>query len=238
MSNADEFLTAFSSIEHTLRRLDEQGRDMSFVRRVDLLSARNRLVAAHSIDLKQYAELRNALVHERTGNGEIIAQPHDDVVASIQRIAALLASPPRVLPLFQRPVYSVRPDDSLAEALRGLVQHAFSQTPVYDGNTYAGLLTTNAVARWLGAQQSDVVRPGSVRVAAVLAFNEGQEQALFVDRNTTQLDALELFQTTKRGGRLEALLITHNGKPSEKPLGIITAHDLPQLSAALGLSER
>ncbi len=31
------------------------------------------------------------------------------------------------------------------------------------------------------------------------------------------------------GKRLEAILLTENGRPNEKPLGIVTVHDIPKI---------
>jgi len=53
-------------------------------------------------------------------------------------------------------------------------------------------------------------------------------------RDSTLFEALERFQDfERRGKKLEAVLITQNGKLSETLLGIITIWDLPKIYEAL-----
>jgi len=52
----------------------------------------------------------------------------------------------------------------------------------------------------------------------------------FISRRTTLFDVLEHFDDfTKRGRNLDALIITHSGKINQKPLGIVTVYDLPEI---------
>lgn len=239
MSNAERFLNAFVVIEGYLRQTARQPNDTSFPRLLDLLSPTDALVRRYAIDLKEFAELRNALVHRRARGGEVIAEPHPSVVELIERIAGLLADPPRVIPLFQRQVYVLASDDTLAAAVHELRQRSVSQAPVYSGKEFSGLLTSGVILRWLGGQPTAIVDLAATTVGQVLAFAAQHEQVHdrvgFLSRSATVAEALEHFQHSQQAGKaLVALLLTENGKPSERPLGIITTHDLPQIQAQIG----
>lgn len=73
MLNSDRFLNAFSSIEQQLRKITRRGKETRFYQLVDEASASTPAVASYKDDLKEFADLRNAIVHER-GDGRVIAR--------------------------------------------------------------------------------------------------------------------------------------------------------------------
>jgi hypothetical protein len=96
-----------------------------------------------------------------------------------------------------------------------MFEQSFSQMPVYDGAIFVGLLTANTVARWLGASVAeDIFSLSETPVSDVLGYTEDKDNFSFLRRDSTLFEVLEKFQTFEREGkRLEAILITQNGKP-------------------------
>jgi predicted transcriptional regulator len=230
MLNSDRFLDAYSAIEHYLRKMAQQEKWTScYYKLVDIVSRSTPTVRRLKENLKEFADLRNAIVHERS-YGHVIAEPNDQAVAEIERIATLILKLPRVIPLFQAEVIALTVKDSIARAVQIMYEQFFSTIPIYDGATFLGLLTTNTIARWLGSRATaDPVNLAEVSVAHVLEYTEHKDRCCFLSRDATVFDILERFQIyEKQGKRLEAILITHTGKPSEVPLGIITVCDLPK----------
>ena len=187
-------------------------------------------IRSYKDDLKEYADLRNAIVHERSG-GSIIAEPNDYVVDRIERIAAVLEKPPTVIPEFQIKVTTIKDSDSIAKALKLILKQSFSQVPVMKSGKFTALLTANTITRWLGASVAeDVFSLSETTIEQVLTFTEDKKNYAFIGRNTTMFKALELFgESEKEGKHLDALLITQNGKKPEKIMGIITVSDLPTI---------
>jgi len=187
-------------------------------------------VRRFTTDLEEFADLRNAIVHERT-DGHVIAEPNDRAVAEIEHIASLLCAPPKVLPCFQRDVLALQRDDSAAKAVEAMLEESFSQVPIYDGERFLALLTTNTVARWLGSSvEEDIFSLSETCIPEVLQYIEDQDNHCFLGRGATLFEVLEEFQGRQRSGkRLDAILITHGGKRSESLLGIITVWDLPKV---------
>src|SRR5919201_3927910 len=95
ISSSAKFLDAIAAIETLLRKMSGAGRLVGFYQLVDSAAQRSPSVRRHKDDLKEYADLRNAIVHERSG-GRAIAEPHERVVSELRRLAVALANPPRV----------------------------------------------------------------------------------------------------------------------------------------------
>ncbi len=234
MSNADTFLSTFASIERTLRAKTQSERTASFYQLVDAAARWSPEIRRYRDDLKEFADLRNAIIHERS-DGHVIAEPNDRAMDRLKVLEGMVLRPLAVLPLFQGSVVTVSPADSLARAVTVMRENGFSQAPVMEHTHFAGLLTSDCVARWLGAQiQDDVISLGEARVADVLRCAESQDNHAFVGRTLSLVALLEEFaRFEERGERLDAVLITESGKRSEKLLGIVTIADLPRVLAAL-----
>ncbi len=236
MSNALSFLDAFNTIERHLRDLTDEPRTTGFYALVDAAARKQPLVRRYADDLKEFADLRNAIVHERS-DGRVIAEPNDRALSEIQRLAAQLLRPPRVLPEFQREVLALDPGVPLAKALKLMYERDFSQLPIYAGAQFVGLLTNNTIGRWLGANvATDLFSVNETTIEQVLGYREADDAVAFVDRETTLVEVEQTFVTyEQRGKSLDALLITQNGRETEKPLGIITVYDLPTIDRLVGM---
>lgn len=212
----------------------EKEKDSRFYTLVDVASESNKIVERFKLDLKEFADLRNAIVHERT-DGRVIAEPHDEVVQKIEHIKSLLLDPPKVGSYFTKNVVTVYGEDSIAKAIKIMFDHSFSQVPVYNGDTFIGMLTANTITRWLGENlEEDIFSLSETSVGNVLRYVEDKEEYCFISKNSTLVDALIKFELFKDGGkRLEAILITQSGKPTEKLLGIITVWDIPKIYKVL-----
>lgn len=225
-----EFLNLFVKIEKHIRRLAQARRGHSFTRLVRKLATTNPTIRRVANDLKEYADLRNAIVHDRRG-GQPIAEPHQEAVDDLRRIAKIVLTPPRVADLGAMQVVTCSPSTPIGDAARTMQEKRFSQLPVYDGKEFVGLLTSSAIARWLGAelQRHDGLledRP----VSEVLPHRDDSGTEAFVSLKHAIIDVVELFEATVRSGKdLDAVLVTRTGRQHERPVYILTVFDLPQL---------
>jgi CBS domain-containing protein len=230
MSNSAKFLNAFAAVEKLLRNLSGADRHVPFYQLVDAAALRSAAVGRHREDLREYADLRNAITHERRG-GEAIAEPHDSVVSDLQRLAAALANPPRVLPTFAKQVHTVHVSDPIDKALAFFFPRNFSQVPVVSDGRVVGLLTTNTVSRWLAAQvKREIVDLTEHTVADALKLTEYEGSWRLMARTTLLADVVSAFDAAENAGRrLDAILLTHSGRSSESLMGIVTIHDMPKV---------
>jgi CBS domain-containing protein len=237
-TNSARFLLAFNRIERRLAEIGDVDDHRSFGEKLKAAARREPIVGHIQAELRELAELRNAIVH--TDRMLPLAEPHDDIVAEIERYVTLLTDPPSVGSRFTRRVGTVREDDPVRLAVRLMRQRGYSQLPVRDQNgRIIALLTGATIARWLGAldmpaehgngggTQGDVDLD-TVTVARVLALADSDDNYVFLRPEATLYDALWEFESHQRAGRrLDAILLSRDGKPDQGLIGIITPRDLP-----------
>jgi CBS domain-containing protein len=229
-ANSERFLAAYRAIETVLRRRVDTSAYVGFRALVHEAARKEPAVRRYEIDLRQYGDLRNAIVHEDRG-GEPIAEPHLNVVDDLERIAALLSDPPKIGAHFAKPVVTAAADQRVGLAARTMYDGRFSQLPVYASEGFLGLLTAETVMRWVAAHLTDDVGLLEEQpVADVLRYAEDPENHVFMSRDKTIFEALEAFERFSRDGKsLDAIIVTHSGRQSESPLGIVTIFDFPRL---------
>lgn len=233
--NGARFLAAFNDIEDYLRRILHADQHVDFGELARRYSDRAHLLPEHRRALSAFAGLRNAISHGRYHRGKPIAEPVTEVVEDIERLRDQIKSPPSALGVMgPMKVASLSPSDPITVALGFVREFDYSQFPVYDGDHFVGLLTTNAIARWLAHQMATTGGLAETEtVSEVLRFTEPHEKAKLVNRKTTVATAVYELSGEGTTVPVAALIVTANGKPSEQPLAVVVPDDLPQLYRAL-----
>lgn len=229
----DRFESVYNRIDHALGEIvGGDRRKTGFAAKVRIAASRRRHLARYKDFLLETGELRNALVHSRTGQDEYIAVPSEKTVAELERIEQAAFSPQKVMPRFARNVITLRSDQSIADAWQVMRDDGYTRYPVYDsgGGGFLGLLTSNGFARWAASQLQGTrlnIDAAKVRVADVLAQDSRRENVRFVSRDALIDDIDDMFRDVRPP---EAVIITEHGKSDEKPIGIISANDIAALS--------
>lgn len=143
VSGAIRFLSASTAIENHFKwQLQTDEEHMSFVRMAKEYARRHRT----QVDLpalRAFADLRNALVHQDYYGGKPVADPVPEVVEAIERLRDKIIDPPKVLQVLPRRAPAVfETDTPLNRVLDEIRRHDYSQFPIYEDDTYLGLLTT------------------------------------------------------------------------------------------------
>jgi CBS domain-containing protein len=176
--------------------------------------------------LLEIGELRNAMIHNRTGEELYLAVPNEQTVLELERIEQLLLAPERVVPRFQRVVMTLAPDDTLADVWQRIRDHGYSRFPVYGPEGFLGLLTSNGIARWCAAALRNgrlEIDARSVPLSDVLDADHRREHVAFISRDALIDDVEALFT---RREPLELVIITEHGRLHERPIGLISAADV------------
>lgn len=236
MRTSDRFLTIFSELEKYLRASGNADKTSSFYQLVERNAATNSVVRRYKDDLKEYADLRNAIVHERT-DGHVIAEPNERALTDFERIRTAILSPPKVVPQFQRQVKTRETCESIGHAVTDMQMGSFSQLPILNDDKVVDLLTSETVVRWLASEMgNELVSLKDTAISSVLVHVEDAENYCFLPRNASLHEAVSCFEDfTARGKDLDAILITDGGKPDQSLLGILTVYDLPAILETLGL---
>ena len=236
-TNAERFLDAFARIDHYLRRRLDEDPGIGFSGLVSCAEKKRLLIGRHAADLKEFAELRNAIVHDRS-DGHPIADPYVATVEAIERLAELLESPPTALAVIgPMTVEMCSPHTTVAEAARLMRDGSFLQLPVDDDECITAVLTSETITRWMASVMDD---HGGVildehTVAEALPHTENRDHHWeLLGRQSTVFDATRLFDRYSASGLfLDAVLITDSGRPDQKISSIVTTYDLPKLNAAI-----
>ncbi len=232
--NSSRYLDAFNAIEKWLREQVPDSSRYDLPTLIDVVADCHYGVRRYAGKLKDLNRFRNFVVHDYSRN-KALAVPTKVATDVISAIRQELLTPTPLLSLAAKPVATCQPGDSIAVAVAKMREGVFSQIPVCDSQTCLGLLTAETIARWLSM---DLAANGGLveakTIAEVLAHQETSENHEFLPRSSTAADGLAAFDSfLLRGIRLEAILITANGLPTEGILGIITVHDIPRLNQNL-----
>ncbi|MBO8156311.1 MAG: CBS domain-containing protein [Bacillaceae bacterium] len=228
MKNSDRFLASFHRIEKYLERTRKNPHHMSFKSAVQHAQKYDAIVRKYQDDLFEFADLRNAIVHDSINPNYAIAEPHDSTVEHIERIERELTEPETVIPKFKRKVFTFSTNDRVKDILHFVQQNGFTKFPVYDHDTFVGLLTENGITHWLakGAEEN-WNNLFNHPLQEILNYEQIKENYRFIPKHTTVYEAEDIFKNQiQNGKRLNALLITDDGKPSRNLLGIITHWDI------------
>jgi CBS domain-containing protein len=183
--------------------------------------------------IELFNQLRNVIVH----NGTDLAQPVLNTVKAIEAIRDMLEAPALLTPAFLRQTAICKPDDRVRTVAKLMATEDFSQLPVYDDRgLLKGIITTAAIARWLGTHADGEMAQLDTPVHAVMKYEEYPKAFAVFSVTDTVGKALAAFKkSSDRGEPLYAIVLTEDGRHDSTPKGVITLFDMPQLwSTALG----
>lgn len=234
-NRAVPFLAAFNSIEAWLRGELEAKKSDGFSWMVRTAARQGLITREQSETLQEFADLRNAISHGEYEDFRPIAEPLPETVAEIERLRDTLIRPTLALDVIAQPqILTFAPGDDIHEALTAITETGITQFPIYESGSCVGLLTTNAIARWVAAELTDDDHIETATVGEVLTRAGRADQPVFLPRTVTAAAAVEALTTPLESGALPRLaIITEHGKPSQKPFSVLVATDIPALAAAV-----
>lgn len=232
MQNSNRFLIAYNSIENYMKKYATNDYHVSFIKLLQNAKKQDSVIRRYYSELKDFAELRNAIVHDSFDNVYAIAEPHDKIVEKIEFIEQEIKKPQKVLPLFKCKVTIFQINSSLKDILTAINIFSYSKFPVYEKEHFCGLLTKDGIVNWLASNvyTSKSISYEDISVKDILFHQRNKKNYQFISKNLTVYDVEEIFNKNNNNGdngkKLEALLITEHGALDEPILGIVTLEDL------------
>jgi CBS domain-containing protein len=227
LSNAKEFLKLYNELTDYLRVNTRADNSIPYSKLVDRAGEISAPIRRLSNSLKDFGDLRNAIVHHRAYPEEIIAEPLGEAVIQFRSILEEIRSPRKIIPAFEKKVQTFLANELLARALSFMLEKDFSQIPVVRDGTLT-LLTVEGIAKWL----EDQARHDSIVISEVTIEDALRKDIsssfLLMSSNHSVYDAREAFAESleRDQPRLYAILITRSGDPRDELIGIITPWDL------------
>lgn len=226
----ERFEVAFNQIHLILKGLAKEVRSDNFSDLLNKAKDKHTTIRYHYEELKQFARLRNAIVHEKTKQDYYIAAPHWEIVHEIEQIRVLLQEPPSALMIASRPVLSYETTTPVKTIMQAVAKKGYSQFPIYDDRQFCGLLTSGGLVRWLSRRVADCTIPIEFMTVSHILPMEKKGNVDFLAEGKSIFDVEAVFESRfERRAKIEALIITSGGTPHESPLGIITPWDLIRL---------
>lgn len=222
MSNAERFLVAFSIIEKKLNQKNRSTEYRSFSQLLADSAKKSYLIRYYQENLREYSELRNAIVHFRDNQAKLIATPSDEVTNEIEHIANLLKKEEKAFAYASKPVKTIALECSVQDAYRMMRELETTKLPIYHQGKYYGLITLEDLA-----QVAFTNRNLQTGIQELVKYTNS---SLFVSKDISAEDVINLFyQELIKGKTHTIILITEDGNQTQKPIGIITNQDLPKL---------
>ena len=233
-SNAERFIAAYNNIDYSLRTIYNFKRSMSFsdvVRRSVVL---NSVVRKYEEDLIDFGRLRNAIIHQ--GNSKyIIAEPHDDIVEKIEKLAMLISEPPVALDrVGNTEVITINHDMPVGKAIELIYRTGYSNLPTYEGEKLVGVINgrklINVIGERLSAGANMQEFLETVTVGEIVSHMGDDYYYMLADEKLSIDSAMNFFENNRK---LLIILITKGGKDTGKPLKIISSADIIDMKKIL-----
>ncbi|MGB0108801.1 MAG: hypothetical protein WBP52_09885 [Terriglobales bacterium] len=228
MDRAEEFIQLFNRVENFLSQLVRPEKFKPFSQLVDAASALSAAVRASSGDLKKFAKLRNAIVHDADYPPHVVAVPSQEALLRFKGIAQDVMEPKALIPTFATQVHCFSPTDNLPNVLRFMRKEDFSQVIIRASDGRLTMLTVEGITRWLADDvEGNQNSADKVTLDSVLAL-EPPGCFITMGHDKTIFDAADAFTNSvhHQATRLYAIAITESGGESDEPIGFVTPWDL------------
>mgnify|MGYP001012705916 FL=1 len=233
--NSEIFIELFSEIEQKLKTICNDEFHSTFSDLLRKARGINAVVNQYASDLKEFSQLRNAIVHTRRENF-VIAEPHNDVIKEIKHIHALLHNPPRVSSVMIKNPYFTSSESSIFDLLTTFSEKNIMRCPVIDKGSVTCLITAKTISRWLTSKKQNKVDINGTKISELVPFTEKTDYSI-IGENIDIISLVGMFKNSiKRGTYIQAVLVTKNGQPNSPLVGIITPSDLPLIIERMNLS--
>lgn len=232
-SNAKRFIESYNILDKSLRDIYNLKPSLTFSDVVRKVASVNSVIKKYEDDIVDYGRLRNAIVH-RSISGEVIAEPHDDVVLKLEAITRLITTPPRAMDsVVNRKVFVVQAEERLKNVLVEMFKSGYSNVPVYKEKTLVGVINRKMIVEALGEAIYDkilldeFINKPVIDALNILNISNHYEVA---PSSITVDNLLYLFQQNRK---LSTVIITKSGNYNELPLGIVVTADTIDMQTIL-----
>ncbi len=236
MLNSEKFINIYNELDHYMRELLDEDARLSHNHLIETLAKNNNLFKNYKNDLKEFAELRNAIVHNThfCGNryGDIIAEPHEAVVKLYEEVLDKIKRPKIAKDLYRRitdnDVLTAKINTSVMEIINHMYNKAYTCVPIIENSKLVGVFSENVLLHLIAKKGvNDFHKLIIDDIMDLIEINNHDgEYFTFCRIKDNIYDIRELFQNNSSKKRLEMVFVTGNGEANEDILGVISAWDL------------
>ena len=234
MTRADEYRIEFNKLETMLKKRARARSEDAISSVVSTLvnTHKDRVVRQFERDIRQFIELRNAIIHQSTSKA--IAEPYEETVASLRKLIVDIEQPKTAWNIATKELIKVGLDDKLSGIVKLMAQMHITSLPIVEGGNVRGFVSESTIVKIVDKGFEDggaLIDEAIIKdVAFDLPYGDESDIYAYVTRNVTVYEIEDMFNDAiKKGKRLMAILVSDKGDASSVPLGIITAWDLHKI---------
>lgn len=234
MTRAEEYRVEFNKLEAVLKkRANARSEDsISSVVATLVNTHMDRVVRQFERDIRQFIELRNAIIHQSTDRA--IAEPYDETVAALRQLVINIEKPKTAWDIATKDLIKVHMDDKLSGVVKLMAQMHITSLPILEGGAVIGFISESTIVKIIDnafeASGALIDESAVKEVAYDPPYGDDSDIYAYVTRKVTVYEIEDMFNDAiKKGKRLLAILVSDKGDASATPLGIITAWDLHKI---------
>ncbi|AKM80536.1 TPA: CBS domain-containing protein [Candidatus Saccharibacteria bacterium] len=234
MTRAEEYRIEFNKLETMLKKRANARSEESISSVVSSLVNihKDRVVRQFERDIRQFIELRNAIIHQSTDRA--IAEPYEETVTALRQLVVNIEQPKTAWDIATTELIKVGLDDNLSEVVRQMAQMHITSLPIVEDKRVIGFVSESTVVKIVDKafeHGGALIDEAKIKdVAYDKPYGDDSDVYAFVTRKVTVYEIEDMFNNAiKKGQRLLAVLVSDKGDASATPLGIITAWDLHKI---------
>lgn len=234
MTRAEEYRIEFNKLETMLKKRANARSEESISSVVSSLVNihKDRVVRQFERDIRQFIELRNAIIHQSTDRA--IAEPYEETVTALRQLVVNIEQPKTAWDIATTELIKVELDDNLSEVVRQMAQMHITSLPIVEDKRVIGFVSESTVVKIVDKafeHGGALIDEAKIKdVAYDKPYGDDSDVYAYVTRKVTVYEIEDMFNNAiKKGQRLLAVLVSDKGDASATPLGIITAWDLHKI---------
>lgn len=233
MNRVDEFIRTYNDLDREIRRVLRLDNRVSHMKALDIVSKKNELIYRNLSALKQYARLRNCIVHDTVPGIEApIAVPLQEVVDKYKDIFNRFRNPLTVLDIctHRSKMLVASPSSLVVDIMHAMEQLLISRVPIIEKECIKGMFNGNVLIYYLTSLNtcsiSENITMGNLKEFTKLDAHR-KERFDFVHKTLNVYDAEKYFKkNNKKEHKLVGLFVTSDGTNHGKLLGLLTEWDV------------
>lgn len=234
-----EFTILFNELEGILKKKYNLKKEDSISKAINMAKndAKNNPIKNNIEVIEVIRELRNLITHQPNLKITEIADPSAELVLVLRKIVEQYSKPKRIGSYMKennfKNIVSFSSNDNLKEVLDKVSEFQYSQFPVFDKESYIGMITDNGITNWIAnsidAESNLIENLKDVKIEKIITFEEKQNNVVKIYKEETIFSLISAFEEKEVN---TVLICEKKNCIIEKPtdlMGIMTTYDLKDL---------
>ena len=147
MTRAEEYRIEFNKLETMLKkRANARSEDSISSVVTSLVNIhKDRVVRQFQRDIRQFIELRNAIIHQSTDRA--IAEPYEETVAALRQLVVNIEQPKAAWDIATTELIKVSLEDSLSDVVGQMAQMHITSLPIVEDKKVIGFVSENTIVK-------------------------------------------------------------------------------------------